>query len=106
MCGITQCKHNMKKSLCRECGTGFCKHKEWKGLCKICKLGFCEHGMHRSQCRSCGNRYCVTVLNVGLVDANMGEININVETVEQVYVNMVIGDNIVVNVELVFVNTM
>ena len=50
------CKHNKRKTLCKECGGGsICEHNKRKTRCKECGGGsICEHNKHRDVCKECG----------------------------------------------------
>jgi hypothetical protein len=58
---IKKCKHDKRKSLCKECGGGsLCKHDKEKSHCKECGGStFCKHDKRKSTCHECnGSSFC------------------------------------------------
>lgn len=55
---ILKCKHNRKKSRCRECkGVGICEHDKRRHNCGECGgISVCKHGREKRKCKECGGK--------------------------------------------------
>ena len=51
-----KCKHQRRKSECKECGgSSFCEHSRQKSTCKECGgSSICKHQRKKSRCKECG----------------------------------------------------